>query len=94
MVNSVLKTKIKFFEENTQGRILNRFSKDVAAVDRIIFTFLDMTDVSNTSFCSLFLNNFILIVFGKMHYNSDHNHYTATCHANHNCSITMVLSQI
>jgi ABC-type multidrug transport system fused ATPase/permease subunit len=45
MVDSVLNTKIKFFEENTHGRILNRFSKDIETLDRILFTFLDMIDV-------------------------------------------------
>ena len=46
MVDGVLNTKIKFFEENTNGRILTRFSKDVSALDNIIFTFLDLPDVS------------------------------------------------
>jgi len=45
MVDRALNTKIKFFEENTQGRILNRFSKDISSLDYIVFTFLDMTDV-------------------------------------------------
>jgi hypothetical protein len=46
MVDSVLMTKLKFFEENTQGAILNRFSKDVQTLDRIVYTYLDVTDVS------------------------------------------------
>jgi len=33
MVENVLHTKLKFFEENTQGMILNRFSKDVQTLD-------------------------------------------------------------
>ncbi len=45
MVESVLQTKLKFFEENTNGRILNRFSKDVGVLDKIVFTYLDLTDV-------------------------------------------------
>ena len=45
MVESVLKTKLKFFEENTNGRILNRFSKDVGVLDNIVYTYLDLTDV-------------------------------------------------
>lgn len=45
MVNNVLRTKIKFFEENTNGRILNRFSKDVGVLDSIVYTYLDFTDV-------------------------------------------------
>ena len=45
MVTNVLNTKLKFFEENTQGMILNRFSKDVQTLDKIVYTFLDVTDV-------------------------------------------------
>jgi len=44
VVSRVLATPINFFEENTHGRILNRFSKDVATLDQIVFTFLEMTD--------------------------------------------------
>ena len=40
----VLNAHISFFEENTQGRILNRFSKDVATLDLLVFFILDMTD--------------------------------------------------
>ena len=46
MVANVLHTKLKFFEQNTQGMILNRFSKDVQTLDKIVFTFLEVTDVS------------------------------------------------
>lgn len=46
MVDKVLNTKLKFFEENTQGMILNRFSKDVQTLDQIVYTFIDVTDVS------------------------------------------------
>ena len=42
----VLQTGIGFFEENTQGRILNRFSKDVGTLDNLVFTVLEMADVS------------------------------------------------
>ena len=45
MVDNVLNTKVKFFEENTHGRILNRFSKDIGTLDNILFGFLEMTDV-------------------------------------------------
>lgn len=48
MVTNVLHTKLKFFEENTQGMILNRFSKDIQTLDKIVFTFLEVTDVSDT----------------------------------------------
>ena len=46
MVTNVMNTKLKFFEQNTNGRILTRFSKDVQMLDKIVYTFLDMTDVS------------------------------------------------
>lgn len=46
MVESVLNTKLKFFEENTRGRILNRFSEDVTVLDNIVYTYLDLTDYS------------------------------------------------
>lgn len=50
MVNNVLKTKLKFFEQNTQGMILNRFSKDVQTLDQIVYTFIDVVDVSSKLF--------------------------------------------
>lgn len=33
MVKSVMHTKLKFYEENTKGRIVNRFSNDVSNLD-------------------------------------------------------------
>lgn len=33
VVDSVLRTDLRFFEENTSGRIVNRFSKDVKTLD-------------------------------------------------------------
>ena len=42
----VLQTSIVFFEENTQGTILNRFSKDVSTMDNMVFTVLELADVS------------------------------------------------
>ena len=44
LVNSVLNTDLNFFEENTSGRIVNRFSKDVKTLDQFLFVFLEMTD--------------------------------------------------
>ena len=44
LVRKVLQTGIVFFEENTQGRILNRFSKDTATMDQLVFGFLEMAD--------------------------------------------------
>ena len=45
MVRGVLASKVKFFEVNTQGSIINRFSKDVAVLDSLVFTYLEMVDV-------------------------------------------------
>ncbi len=42
-----MNTRIKFFEVNTHGRILNRFTKDVSESDHMVFTYLEMIDVSN-----------------------------------------------
>lgn len=33
MFNSLLKTTMRFFNTNSSGRILNRFSKDIGAID-------------------------------------------------------------
>lgn len=51
ITRSLLNTGIVFFEENTQGRILNRFSKDVATMDNLVFTVLEMADVSKLLCC-------------------------------------------
>ena len=63
VTKGVLTADITFFEENTQGRILNRFSKDVATLDNLVFTVLEMADVS---FPSIF-NNIVLfiLVYGQ-----------------------------
>ena len=55
----VLQTGIVFFEENTHGRILNRFSKDVQTMDNLVFTVLEMADVSKLSFY-FDLSNFLM----------------------------------
>ena len=68
MVANVLYTKLKFFEQNTQGMILNRFSKDVQTLDKIVFTFLEVTDVS---FCSR-LTPHLCVVHSEVHDNRDH----------------------
>ena len=44
MVKNVLNSKISFFEENPQGRIVNRFSKDIYTLDMVVFGFLEMID--------------------------------------------------
>ena len=67
----VLQTGIVFFEENTQGRILNRFSKDVGTMDNLVFTVLEMADVSVNFFPSKLNQPFyVLIVLGQMHNHS------------------------
>ena len=43
MVTSILKTNISFFEENTLGTIMNRFSKDVSNLDQYLFIFIECT---------------------------------------------------
>ena len=63
----VLQTGITFFEENTQGRILNRFSKDVASLDNLLFIILEMIDHSIKCFVTLvtviFVSPWLLLVF-------------------------------
>ena len=55
IIKSVIETHIRFFEENTQGRILNRFSKDIQTLDNLVFTFLEMVDYVVKCFFSLAL---------------------------------------
>lgn len=44
VVEGVINSIVTFFEANPQGRILNRFSKDVATLDHMVFTVLEMMD--------------------------------------------------
>ena len=60
MVQSVLNTHISFFEENTQGRILNRFSKDISTLDNLVFCFLEMIDYMVKCFFSLAIIVFVV----------------------------------
>jgi len=46
ITEKLVQTDLKFFEENPHGRIVNRFSKDIATLDSIIFLFLEMLDYS------------------------------------------------
>jgi hypothetical protein len=55
IVKRVLNANIRFFEENPQGRILNRFSKDIATLDNLVFCFLEMTDYIVKCFYSVFI---------------------------------------
>lgn len=44
VIKAMVNTRMQFFDENTSGRIINRLSKDIAVVDRIVFNFLEMVD--------------------------------------------------
>jgi ABC-type siderophore export system fused ATPase/permease subunit len=44
MVKSVIRTSVVYFEENTSGSIMNRFSKDVKCLDYYLFCFIECTD--------------------------------------------------
>jgi ABC-type multidrug transport system fused ATPase/permease subunit len=52
MVKSCINTDLVYFEENTCGRIMNRFSKDVKTLDNFLFTFIEMTDYAVKCFFS------------------------------------------
>ncbi|CAO3570724.1 unnamed protein product [Mortierella alpina] len=46
MLNALLKTGIDFFHANPHGRVLNRFSKDMANCDELLpYTFFDATQI-------------------------------------------------
>ena len=44
VIESLIHTKMSFYDENTTGRILNRLSTDIATVEMIVFNFLEMID--------------------------------------------------
>ena len=44
VVDSLINTKMQFFDENPSGRIINRLSKDIQVSDMIVFNFLEMID--------------------------------------------------
>ena len=43
-MESLLKTKMVFFDENTSGMIMNKLSQDIGKIDQMVFTFLEMID--------------------------------------------------
>ena len=53
MFESILDSKMQFFEENTAGGILNRFSKDVNGVDQLTFWLLMFFDYLMKSLCTV-----------------------------------------
>lgn len=61
MLNSILKTKLNFFIQNTIGDIENRFSNDIRTVDNdlaaTLFNFIQVF------FSSLFINIKIVVLF-------------------------------
>lgn len=44
VVQSLVNTRMQFYDENTSGRIINRLSRDISTVDQMVFTFLEMID--------------------------------------------------
>ena len=56
MLNSILKAKIRFFDLNPIGRIMNRFSKDIGNVDETL---------PHTLFDFLQVKAFYLILCGQ-----------------------------
>lgn len=49
MFNSIIRGTMRFFNTNTTGRILNRFSKDVGAIDeRLPLALVDATQFGLT----------------------------------------------
>ena len=46
-MRKVLDASLIFFEENTHGVILNRFSKDIMTLDNCLFIFIEMVDYIN-----------------------------------------------
>jgi ABC-type multidrug transport system fused ATPase/permease subunit len=60
IVDSVLHSGLIFFEQNTQGRILNRFSKDIQTLDYLVFDFLEMIDYMTKCFFSIVIIIFVI----------------------------------
>nr|CAD7460578.1 unnamed protein product [Timema tahoe] len=60
MFKSVLHTKLRFFDVNSSGRILNRFSKDVGAMDEQLFKM--MFDSSTILMFCLFGLGLVVII--------------------------------
>jgi ABC-type multidrug transport system fused ATPase/permease subunit len=73
ITEKIINTDLKFFEENPHGRIVNRFSKDIATLDRIVFLFLEMMDYSVKCVISVLIVVYIcpwilIFAFGSLWY--------------------------
>ncbi|VDN03673.1 unnamed protein product [Thelazia callipaeda] len=71
MFQRVLKTTISFFDKNPTGRILNRFSKDIATLDdQLSFAFFDFSLGMMTFFgyiiVIVIINPFVLLITGPL----------------------------
>lgn len=44
VVDSLIRTKMSFFDQNTSGRIINRLSSDIKVLDVYVFEFLECID--------------------------------------------------
>lgn len=42
MLNSILRAPMLFFDTNPTGRVINRFSKDIGDIDRIVANLMNM----------------------------------------------------
>ncbi|XP_046989445.1 ATP-binding cassette sub-family C member 4-like isoform X1 [Schistocerca americana] len=76
MFNSVLKGSMRFFDSNPSGRVLNRFSKDMGAVDELLpKALLDSMQISLTVIgviCMVVFVNYyftiVIIIIGPLFY--------------------------
>ncbi|XP_033225085.1 probable multidrug resistance-associated protein lethal(2)03659 isoform X2 [Belonocnema kinseyi] len=60
MFYSIMRTTMSFFHENTSGRILNRFSKDIGITDKeLSFVLLDVAQNILLSFAAVLINCFV-----------------------------------
>lgn len=64
MFNGLISTTMRFFDENPSGRILNRFSKDIGAVDELLpKAILDSSQVILSLFGSVIVSAIVNPIF-------------------------------
>nr|CAD7455364.1 unnamed protein product [Timema tahoe] len=64
MFNGITKTRMRFFDVNPSGRVLNRFSKDIGSVDEILpKALLDATQILVTALGALVVSVIINYLF-------------------------------